>query len=205
MPPAPPLDPDTRRRLDIYAELLGRWTRRINLISAADRAQIWPRHIEDSLQLAPLIRGTPGRAIDIGSGAGLPGLILAIRTGIHFTLIESDARKCAFLREAARATGAPVSIVNARIEAALVAPVRLAPASLVTARALAPLPKLLELAAPLLCPDGQLLLPKGAGANAELTAAQTQWQMRVQRHPSATDPAATILDITGLQRVRQPD
>ena len=200
MPPDPPLTPDIARRLDIYAELLARWTRRINLISAGDRAQIWPRHITDSLQLAALIQGRPDRAIDIGSGGGLPGLVLAIATGIHFTLIEADLRKCAFLREAARTTAAPVSVVPRRIEAAAVAP-----APLLTARALAPLPELLGLAAPLLAPGGQLLLPKGAGAAAELTAAQTRWQMRVVRHPSATDPSASILDITGLQRVRQPD
>jgi 16S rRNA (guanine527-N7)-methyltransferase len=200
VPPPPPLDPEIRRRLDIYAELLARWTRRINLISASDRAHIWPRHIADSLQLVPLIQANPARAIDIGSGAGLPGLVLAIATGIHFTLIESDLRKCAFLREAARATAAPVSILPARIESVVIDP-----APLLTARALAPLPKLLALAAPLLAVGGQMLLPKGAGAAAELTAAQTGWQMRLVRHPSSTDPSATILDITGLQRVRQPD
>jgi len=156
---------------------------------------IWPRHIADSLQLIPLIRGTPSHAIDLGSGGGLPGLVLAIATAIPFTLIESDARKCAFLREAARATSAPVSVLNGRIEAA-----QTAPAPLITARALAALPKLLDLAAPHLTPSGQLLLPKGQSHATELTAAKARWQMRVTEHPSGTDPAAAILDITELQR-----
>src|SRR5690242_21035384 len=104
----------------------------------------------------------PSHAIDLGPGAGFPGLVLALASDVHFALIEADRRKCAFLREAARVTGAPVQIHAVRIESA-----SLRPAPLVTARALAPLPRLLELAAPLLAAGGQCLFLKGANAAEE--------------------------------------
>ncbi len=138
----------------------------------------------------------PDRAIDLGSGAGFPGLVLAIATGVPFDLVEADQRKAAFLREAARQTGAPVRVHAVRIEAAAIAP-----APLVTARALAPLPKLLALAAPLLAPGGTCLFLKGANVQAELTEAAAQWHMRVETIPSRTEPGACILRITDLSRV----
>jgi 16S rRNA (guanine527-N7)-methyltransferase len=182
--------------LERFAVLLAHWNRTVNLISARDASLIWDRHIADSFQLAPLMHPLPARAIDLGSGAGFPGLILAVATGVPFDLIEADQRKAAFLREAARVTGAAVRIHAVRIEAAAVAP-----ASLITARATAPLAKLLALAAPLLAPDGRCLFPKGANAEAELTHAATQWQMQVERIASRTDPNACILRISDLSRV----
>lgn len=185
-----------RETLDRFAALLLRWNRTVNLISANDEPLLWDRHIGDSLQLVPLMVPRPDRAIDLGSGAGFPGLVLAIAAGIPFDLIEADKRKAAFLREAARITGAPVQVHAVRIEAA-----RVAPAPLVTARALAPLPRLLSLAAPLLTPDGTCLFLKGASAKAELTDAATQWHMQVQSVPSRTIPDACILRISHLSRV----
>ncbi len=154
------------------------------------------RHIADSLQLVPLMPPALDRAIDLGSGAGFPGLILALATGVPFDLIEADQRKAAFLREAARITGAPVHVHAVRIEAA-----DLPPAPLITARALAPLPKLLGLAAPLLAPGGQCLFLKGADVQTELTHAAAQWHMQVERIPSRTAPDACILRISDLSRV----
>jgi 16S rRNA (guanine527-N7)-methyltransferase len=136
------------------------------------------------------------RAIDLGSGGGFPGLVLAIATGIEFTLIESDARKAAFLMEAARATGAPAKILISRIEAA-----KTAPAMLVTARALAPLDKLLTLAAPHLAPGGICLFPKGPGVEVELTAAKPFWHMQVERFPASPEGQKTILKVSGLRYV----
>jgi 16S rRNA (guanine527-N7)-methyltransferase len=185
-----------RETLDRFAALLLRWNRTVNLISAHDEALLWDRHISDSLQLIPLLVPRPGRAIDLGAGGGFPGLVLAIATGVPFDLIEADKRKAAFLREAARITGAPVRIHADRIEAA-----QMTPAPLITARALAPLPKLLNLAAPLLAPGGACLFLKGAGAEAELTHAATQWHMQVQTVPSRTIPGACILRISHLSRV----
>ena len=185
---------ETVDRLRAYAALLAKWTAAINLIATSDRGLIWPRHVLDSLRLLPLIpSGTP-RGIDLGSGAGLPGLVLAIVSGIPFDLIESDRRKAAFLREAVRETGAPAVVHSCRIEAAT-----LDPAPLVTARALAPLPALLTLTAPLLAPGGIALFPKGARAAAELAEARRAWRMDVTRHDDPAHPGSTILSITHLR------
>ena len=188
-----PLPRETEDRLRAYAALLATWTRRISLVSTQDQAQIWTRHVQDSLRLLPLIPPGTTRAIDLGSGAGLPGLVLAIATGIAFDLVESDRRKAAFLTEAARITGAPVQVHAARIEACSIPP-----APLVTARALAPLPALLALAAPLLAPGGTALFPKGARAEAEINAARAGWSFTLARHGPADGP---ILAITGPRRI----
>lgn len=190
---------ETQEALDRFVALLLRWNPTVNLLAQSDEPNVWDRHIADSLQLVPLVTSPPERAIDLGTGAGFPGLILALATGIQFDLIEADQRKAAFLREAARATGACVRIHATRIEAA-----KVAPAALITARALAPLPKLLELAAPLLAPGGMCLFMKGANADAELTHAATEWQMQADGIPSRTASGARILRITGLSRVPPP-
>ena len=185
-----------RETLARFAALLLRWNCTINLIAPNDEAALWDRHIADSLQLAPLMVPRPHRAIDLGSGAGFPGLVLAITTGVPFDLIEADKRKAAFLREAARVTGAPVRIHATRIEAA-----RVQPAPLITARALAPLPRLVTLAAPLLTSDGVCLFLKGSSAQAELTQTVARWHMQVESVPSRTAPDACILRISHLSRV----
>jgi 16S rRNA (guanine527-N7)-methyltransferase len=136
------------------------------------------------------------RGIDLGSGAGFPGLILAYSTGVRFDLIEADQRKAAFLREAARMLKAPVQVHAARIESA-----PLAPAPVVTARALARLPRLLELAAPKLSPGGVCLFLKGASSASELTDAGREWHMRVEQSPSRTAPGSVIYRISELCRV----
>ena len=182
-------------QFDPFIALLLRWNCRINLISRADERFVRERHIDDAAQLAALIPPGTERGIDLGSGAGFPGLILAAMTGIPFDLIEADQRKAAFLMEAARLLAAPVQVHAVRAEAA-----RVLPASVITARALARLPRLLALAVPLLAMGGMCLFPKGAGVESELTLAAAQWHMRVDRIPSRTDPRAVILRITELQR-----
>ena len=156
------------------------------------------RHIQDSLELVPLIPEGVDRAVDLGSGAGFPGLILAKHTGIRFDLIEADHRKAAFLREAARLLGAPATVHAARAEA-----IRLPAAELVTARALAPLSKLLPLVREFLAASGTALLPKGPSVDAELTSIEPKWQMEVERFPGRATPGAVILRITELRRVGQ--
>ena len=182
---------ETSDRLEIFAALLLRWNARINLVSRADAPHLWSRHINDSLQLTALVPEGIDRAIDLGSGAGFPGLVLAIATGISFELIESDARKAAFLREAARLTEAPATVHVTRIEAASVAP-----AKLITARALAPLPDLLRLAVPLLAESGVCLFPKGESVEQEIADASIAWTMRIERHISRTDRSGVILRIS---------
>lgn len=191
------IDDETLGRLADYLALLGRWQRRINLVGPSTLADPWRRHILDCGQLKPLIPPGAADLFDLGSGAGLPGLVLAILGVGGVTLVDSDQRKCAFLREAARLTAAPVRILNQRIEG--LAP---AVADIVTARALKPLAALLPLAAPLLRPGGRLLLLKGAGLDAELTAVRAAWTMRVDRRPSLSDPAGVIVQLTDIEARR---
>ncbi len=190
------LAPETEARLRVYADLLGIWTRRINLVSRNDREHIWDRHVLDSLRLARFIPPGTARAIDLGSGGGLPGLVLSIATGIPFDLVESDRRKSAFLLEAARATEAPVTVHTTRIEAA-----DLEPAPLVTARALARLPGLLALAAPLLAPGGLMLFPKGAHAEDELLEARAEWSFALARLNAGDHPILAIANPRRLGHV----
>ena len=181
-------------RLRAFAELLLRWNASLNLIAARDAAVLWERHIADSLQLVPLMPQGVARGIDLGTGGGFPGLILAIASGVPFDLIESDRRKASFLRTAVLDTGAPATVHCCRIEDAA-----LPPAALVTARALAPLPRLLPMAARLLTADGVCLLLKGAKAEDELAAASKDWAMNVERLPSATNPDGVVLRLSGLR------
>jgi 16S rRNA (guanine527-N7)-methyltransferase len=180
-------------RLRRFTALLLTWNGALNLIAPGDAAAVWERHVEDSLQLVPLIPGGVARAVDLGSGGGFPGLVLAVATGIHFDLIESDRRKAAFLRTAILETGAPAAVHASRIEDA-----RVDPAPLVTARALAPLPRLLPLAARLLAPDGICLLLKGARVQEELTAAAGAWTLDAEQVPSRTHTDGVILRVTRL-------
>lgn len=182
-------------RLQRYAERLAQWQARINLVSPETLADLWSRHMLDSAQLLPLLPAEPVRHLDLGSGAGFPGLVLAIMTGRPVTLVESDQRKSVFLRDVSRETSAYATVVARRIES-----LPIEPAGLITARALAPLSQLLTLAQRLITPDTVLLLPKGRNVEAELTKAAESWTMRVERHPSITDPAATILRLTEVTR-----
>ena len=186
---------ETHERLATYVQLLSAWNDKINLVSRRDVPFLWERHVADSLQLAPLIPPGTKSAIDLGAGAGFPGLVLAIATNTPFTLVEADARKAAFLREAARITSASATILATRIEKA-----PLPPADLITARALAPLPRLLDLAAPHLAPGGTLLFLKGAAADTEIETAKSMWTMTVERHISQTSQHGVVLRITGVQR-----
>lgn len=194
---------ETTARLRNYVALLLRWNATINLVGRADADPdtVWDRHIADSLRLLPLMPADATTTTDLGSGAGLPGLVLAVATGVPFALVEADRRKAAFLLEAARVTAAPVVVHCARIETAPFAPIFLDPAPVVTARALAPLARLLDYAGPLLAPGGVCLFPKGAGAEAEIADARRRgWRFRVDRHDDPEVPGSTILRIADLAR-----
>ncbi|HZH28713.1 MAG TPA: 16S rRNA (guanine(527)-N(7))-methyltransferase RsmG [Azospirillaceae bacterium] len=189
---------ETRDRLAIYAALLAKWNPRINLVAASTLDDVWRRHLLDSAQLHPLLPPRAEVLVDFGSGAGFPGLVLAILGGPHVHLIDSDKRKCAFLREVARETGARVTVHAARIE-----DVPPFPADVATARALASLDMLVGWAAPFVGRDGQCLFLKGARLDAELTEAARNWTMRVDRIASRTDPSGTIVrlqDIASVER-----
>lgn len=186
---------ETLSRLEVYAALLERWQRRINLVSGNSLGDLWRRHILDSAQLYPLIPDPARHIVDLGSGGGLPGLVLAAIGASKLTLIESDKRKAAFLREAGRAMGIGVEVIAERLEAT--PPFR---AEIVTARAFAPLPRLLSLAEPLADSGTAFILPKGRSADEELTEARRGWTMTVERFPSLTDPSGVILRLKGVSR-----
>lgn len=189
------VDDATLARLTVYADLLVKWQRAINLVGPKTLGDAWRRHMLDSAQLFALMPAGARTLVDLGSGAGFPGLVLAImgRGALEVHLIESDHRKAAFLREVSRETGAKAHIHAARIEA--VTPFV---ADVVTARALAPLDRLCVLARPFIGPGTECLFLKGQDVVSELTEATKHRTMTVERYPSLTDPDATILRLTEI-------
>ncbi len=195
---------ETVEKLNTYASLLKQWQKTINLVSPSTLDAVWHRHFTDSAQLLRLAPPDARAWVDLGSGAGFPGLVLAIllrdRPGIRITLVESDARKVAFLREVARQTAlaCAVDICHARIEIASTQ-IRVGQVDAVTARALAPLPKLLGLCQPFFGPSTVALLLKGREAEREAEDARADWQFEAHLVPSVTDSEARIAVITKLQ------
>jgi 16S rRNA (guanine527-N7)-methyltransferase len=191
---------ETSARLDRLVELLLEWQQTRNLIAASTIPNIWTRHIADSLQLLEL---APEARIwvDLGSGAGFPGLVLACaladRPGAEVHLVESTGKKCAFLQAAADDLRLPAKIHCQRVET-LIPAFSIKP-DVVTARALAPLPKLLELAFPLLKRGATGLFLKGQDVVSELTKASKCWIIRYELVPSRTDDRARIVVVQGLE------
>jgi 16S rRNA (guanine527-N7)-methyltransferase len=190
-----PVSRETLARLEAYAALLTRWSARINLVGRDTIADLWRRHILDSAQLRAFVPDRAHSMIDLGSGAGFPGLVLAVLGVPGVELVEADSRKCAFLREAARITGTDASIRPCRIEA-----VPRHGVDVVTARACAPLDRLLGLAEPFLAPDSQCLFLKGERVEEELTLARKHWTMTVSACQSRSDPRGVVLRLQQLAR-----
>lgn len=187
---------ETLDRLKAYADLLLVWNKKINLIGPSTAPDLWTRHMLDSAQLFPLIPSGTQALVDLGSGAGFPGLVLGIMGIPGVTLIESDQRKCAFLREAARIAGASVTVLAKRIE-----DIPPFPADVITARALAPVAELLEWSAPFLTKSTLCIFPKGQNVEVELTDTHKRWKITVDQRVSRTDPRGTILCIGEVSRV----
>lgn len=188
---------ETLQGLATYAALLEKWQPKINLVGAATLPDLWRRHFLDSAQLLPLLPAASGTLADLGSGAGFPGLVLAIMTGWRVHLLDSDQRKCAFLRQVALDCGV---LDRVTIHAKRIEQVTGIAADVVTARACAPLAELLDLAAPFIGEKGTGLFLKGAQAEEELTQAQRHWTMRLDKRASISDPAGTILIVSHLKR-----
>jgi 16S rRNA (guanine527-N7)-methyltransferase len=188
---------ETLERLTIHLDLLRRWQPAINLVGRATLADPWRRHFLDSAQLARHLPDAATNLADLGSGAGFPGVVLALLgvSGVH--LIEADRRKAQFLREVARATGAPVVIHAERVER-----MQGWPAAVITARALAPLPRLLELAQNFLSADSVCLFLKGRSAERELTEARVSWHMVATTFPSVSEPTGMVVQLRGIRRAR---
>ena len=192
---------ETLARLKAFVGLLRDWNTRHNLVSQASLNDVWRRHVWDSAQLSPFIPASAKNLVDLGSGAGFPGLVLAIllreRPGFRSVLYEATRKKCDFLRAAAERAGAAVKVRCMRIEEASPEIV-----DVVTARACAPLSKLLTYAEAFQGPQTINLFLKGQSVEDELTESTKSWKLRVVRHPSQTDSSGTILEIRELARVR---
>jgi 16S rRNA (guanine527-N7)-methyltransferase len=198
-----PVPPETEARLAVYVDLLARWRKVTNLISEASFAEVWTRHIADSAQLLALAPHAQ-RWVDMGSGAGFPGMVIAIQladvAGARVHCLESDRRKCAFLREVARATGAPAEIHAIRIES--IDPESLAPVDAVTARALAPLPRLLEFAKVWIAQGAVGVFPRGRSAEAQLETTPAAQDFAIEFVASKLDPEAVILRVRSASKAR---
>lgn len=193
---------ETLDRLDRYVELLRKWQRAHNLVAPGTLDQVWERHIFDSAQLVALFP-TALRWMDLGSGAGLPGLVIAIlltgRPGAHVQLVESDLSKSAFLRAAIRDTVAPAEVHSVRIESLLAQ--KQGQIDIVTARALAPLERLVPMVEPLLAGGARAAFMKGRDLGAELAALDAAgWEIRFDSYPSRTAANATIIEIKEARR-----
>ena len=186
---------ETLDKLGIYVSLLSQWQKRINLVANATLPEVWHRHVADSAQLVALAPSEPRTWLDLGSGGGFPGLVVAIMlhgAGTRVTLVESDRRKAAFLAEVARQTGTPVEIQTVRIEQ-MATQGMLTPVEVVSARALAPLERLISLSLPFFGDDTVGVFPKGRGAESEIADARTAWAFDVETTPSLTEEAARIV------------
>lgn len=208
---------ETLDRLVLYEALLNQWQKAVNLVAPGTLAAVWHRHFADSAQLLPLVPRYPQHWLDLGSGGGFPGLVIAILLADtppeppaqpgdppRVTLVESDARKAAFLREVVRQTGIAatvrVDILSTRAES-LPTQVNLPLPDVVSARALAPLDRLLGLAAPFLSPPGAVgVFCKGKEVAKELRAAEKTWQFKAELVPSRTGKEGRIVVIRQLER-----
>ena len=192
---------ETIHRLTRYADLLAHWQKATNLVAPSTLGLLWSRHFADSAQLLSLAQNAR-LWLDLGSGAGFPGLVVAIlqagRPEFRMHLVESNRKKCAFLAEVVRATEAPVDIHAMRIEELAESAQSLEP-DVVSARALAPLPRLLELASPFFGPGTRGLFLKGREAQSEINAARADWDFSMRLHPSLTAADSHIVEVTGLR------
>ncbi|HRJ12290.1 MAG TPA: 16S rRNA (guanine(527)-N(7))-methyltransferase RsmG [Alphaproteobacteria bacterium] len=187
---------ETFERLENYEKLLRQWQERINLVSASTLPDLWNRHFMDSFQLLNHVLAGVSRetCVDLGSGAGFPGMVLAIAGVANMNLIESDQRKCAFLREVSRETSAGAMIHNQRIESVNLR------ADIITSRAFADLAKTLEISAHLCHAKTEYLLLKPLDMDKELTETTKYWYFQHEMTPSQSDPRGAILHIWDVKR-----
>jgi 16S rRNA (guanine527-N7)-methyltransferase len=201
-----PVSRETSARLDRFVAALIAWQRHTNLIAPSTEATVWTRHIADSLQLLPL---APQARIwaDLGAGGGFPGMAIACALadtpGAQVHLVESVGKKAAFLREAARAAGVPATVHAVRIEEFVENTAEIF--DVVTARALAPLPKLLSMAYPLLRKGALGLFPKGQDVGSELTEAAKCWKLRSSLSQSGTDATGQIVIVRAIEPTGHAD
>jgi len=200
-----PVSRETGQRLEQFVDLLRKWQSADNLVGRGTLSSVWRRHVADSAQL---LKFFPDSRIwlDIGSGAGFPGLVVAIllaeTPGSLVHLVESNTRKCAFLRQAIRQTGAPAKVHNGRIEAILTDWSE--PVDMISARALAPLDRLISLAEPLFSAGVRGAIHKGQDFAREIEETAKSWVVDLVKHQSLTDERGVILEIRHVARRPHP-
>jgi len=187
---------ETLDKLQAYADLLEKWQRRINLVSKSTLPDLWVRHMIDSAQIFPHLPKDCKNLVDIGCGAGFPGMVLAIMGIEDVHMVDSDARKMAFVREVSRITATPVTIHNCRIDDMNVTE----KFDVVTSRALAPLEKLLGFSDMLMKPEGRSIYLKGRKSEEEIIEAQKSWNFEFQSEVSLSDPEGQLLIIERMTR-----
>jgi 16S rRNA (guanine527-N7)-methyltransferase len=196
---------ETIHRLEVYGALLTEWQTRHNLVSSKTLPELWQRHFADSAQLLALAPRAK-TWLDLGTGAGFPGLVIAIQAAnqgaLAMHLVEATAKKCAFIAEVAKATHATVDIHCMRIEDLGSRESKLKP-DVVSARALAPLPRLLELAVPFFGSGTRGLFLKGRDAEREIEAAKVHWHFTCRLHPSLTSTESSIIEVAELTKVKK--
>ena len=188
------LDDAVMARLEHYVALLVEWQERLNLVARSTLDDPWRRHVLDSAQLFRHVPAGARTLVDLGAGAGFPGLVLAIMGVPAVTLVEARQKKCRFLEAVAEATATPVTIKAVRAET-LAGPAF----DVVTARALAPLDKLLGLSRRVAGPATTCLFLKGERAERELTEARARWMMQLSEHPSLSHPDGVLLEIRDVR------
>ncbi|WP_228259631.1 16S rRNA (guanine(527)-N(7))-methyltransferase RsmG [Siculibacillus lacustris] len=194
-----PVSRETAERLTIYVDLVVKWQKSQNLVAPGTLPQIWRRHVADSVQVAA-IRPEATRWLDLGSGAGFPGLVTAIvnadRPGAVVHLVESNHGKAAFLRTVARETGVAAIVHTVRIEEFVADFAE--PIEAISARALAPLVRLIPMVAPLVGRGAVAVFHKGQDFASELADATASWDLNLVEHPSRIEPGSRLVEIRGI-------
>ena len=197
------LEDEACGRLRLYVEELRHWNARMNLVAPSTLEQVWQRHVADGVQLLEHLPEEARQVIDLGSGSGVPGLVMALAAPerARYVLVESSSRKCAFLRQVAQRAGVAVAVLPRRIETLDAAGLGVGPETVIVARALAPLARMLDLAAPLFEAGAQAVLLKGRQAAAEVDAARRHWDFRADMVNSVTDAEGVIVKLREVRRV----
>lgn len=193
---------ETMERLEKFASLLIKWNPAINLVARSTIEDLWERHLVDSVQLARFLEHQPESWLDLGSGGGLPGLVLSIVASekspeTKFDLVDSDQRKCTFLRQAVRELG----LQNARIHSARIEDLQPMAADVVSARALSSLSVLCGYAAKHLARNGFGIFPKGASFLNEVQEARLKWRFHIEEIESMTNKDARLLKLSAIEHV----
>jgi 16S rRNA (guanine527-N7)-methyltransferase len=190
---------ETFSMLEAFVDLLGNWNNKMNLVSRDSYKDVWRRHILDSCQIADFIPSPNQVILDIGAGAGFPGLVLAIMGFSKVNLVESNSRKCAFLREAARVVGCTVDIHNLRLDKTVDPQFLKSPPDIITARAVAPLVDLLDIVSTIVYDQTCCIFHKGALAKGEVKEAEKKWTFELEKMPNKLDSSGVILKLSHIR------